>query len=195
MPPPIDPARPPALGARAGTAAAPDLAKWFAEEVQPHEPELRAYLRRRFPTVQDVDDIVQDSYVQILRRQPAGRIASVRAYLFTIAHHAVLRVFRKRRIFSEVPVSELPSWRLVENAPDAAEIAQTHQQDMLVAEAIAALPGRCREVFKLRVGGGLSHAEIAARLGLSEATVRVQVSRGLQKCTHYLRARGLSEAS
>lgn len=157
-----------------------DQARWFAEQVQPLEPELRAYLRRRFPSMPDLDDIVQDSYVQILRRQPEGRIESVRAYLFTIAHHAVLRVFRKRRIISEVPVSELPSWRLVENVPDAAELANTRQQETLAAEAIAALPGRCREVVKLRVGRGLSHAEIAHQLGLSEATVRVQMARGLQ---------------
>lgn len=191
MPPPTDHARPSVLSVSAANPA--NLSKWFAEEVQPLEPELRAYLRRHFPTVQDLDDIVQESYVQLLRRQPAGRIASVRAYLFTIAHHAVLRVFRKRRIISEVPVSELPSWRLLENVPDAAEVAQTHQQEMLVAEAIATLPGRCREVLKLRLGRGFSHAEIAARLGISEATVRVQMARGLQKCVRYLRDRGVRE--
>jgi RNA polymerase sigma-70 factor (ECF subfamily) len=160
--------------------------------VQPLEPELRAYLRRRFPAMTDVDDIVQDSYVQLLRRQPEGRIASVRAYLFTIAHHAVLRVFRKRRIISVVPVSELPPWRLIENAPNAAEVANLHQDEALVAEAIAALPARCREVFALRIGRGLSHAEIAAILDLSEATVRVQVARGLQKCAQFLRDRGVN---
>ena len=176
-----------------GTSADPVPARWFAEEVQPLEPELRAYLRSRFPTMHDFDDIVQESYVQILRRQSDGKIASVRAYLFTIAHHAVLRVFRKRRIISEVPVSELPPWRLVENAPDAAEVANLHQQQELVAEAIATLPDRCREIFKLRVGRGLSPAEIAAELGLAEATVRVQLARGLQKCAQFLHAHGIME--
>lgn len=172
-----------------------DQARWFAEEVQPLEPELRAYLRNRFPTMRDVDDIVQESYVQILRRQPAGRIASVRGYLFTIAHHAVLRVFRKRRIISEVPVSELPPWRLVESVPNAAEVVQARQQDALVAEAIAALPARCREIFKRRVARGQSHAEIAAQLGLSEATVRVQIARGVRKCALFLRERNRREDS
>jgi RNA polymerase sigma-70 factor (ECF subfamily) len=136
----------------------------------------------------DVDDIVHDSYVQVLQRQPAGRIASVRAYLFTVAHHAVLRVFRRRRIWSEVPLSDLPPARLVAAEPDAAEALQLRQRETLAAEAIAQLPARCREIFELRAGLGLSHAEIAARLGLAEATVRVQVARGLQKCVLWLRA-------
>jgi hypothetical protein len=34
-------------------------ARWFAEEVQPHEPSLRSYLRNTFPALPDVDDVVQ----------------------------------------------------------------------------------------------------------------------------------------
>ena len=33
-----------------------EQALWFAEEVQPHEPALRAYLQARFPTLGDHDD-------------------------------------------------------------------------------------------------------------------------------------------
>jgi RNA polymerase sigma factor (sigma-70 family) len=172
---------------------ASEHARWLTDEVQPHEPALRAYLRHRFPGMHDVDDVVQDSYLQLLKQRPAGRIASVRAYLFTVAHNAVLKVFRKRRIFSDVPVNELPEWRLLDGGPDVAETANTRQREALVAEAIAVLPARCREIFKLRLGRGFSHAEIAAALGLSEATVRVQVARGLRKCAQFLRARGLGE--
>jgi len=170
-----------------------ETARWFAEEVHPHERALRAYLRDRFPSMHDIDDVVQDSYLQLLRQKPAGRIASARAYLFTVAHNAVLKVFRKRSIFSDVPVNELPAWRLLDDGQSVAETANTHQREAHVAEAIAGLPGRCREVFKLRLARGLSHAEIAAQLGLSEATVRVQVARGLQKCMQFLRERGLGD--
>jgi RNA polymerase sigma-70 factor (ECF subfamily) len=172
-----------------------DQARWFAEEVQPHEAALRSYLRHRFPAMHDVDDIVQDSYVQLLQRQPRGRIASVRAYLFTVAHHAVLRVFRRRQLWSDVPLAELPPERLAAAEPDAASTAQERQREALVAEAVARLPRRCREIFELRLGSGLSHGAIAERLGLSEATVRVQLARGVQKCVRFLRERRESEAA
>ena len=39
-----------------------DAARWFAEEVQPHEVHLRAWLHKQYPRLGDVDDVVQDSY-------------------------------------------------------------------------------------------------------------------------------------
>ena len=44
-----------------------DHARWFAEEVRPHEPALRAWLRRQYPNLADMDDVVQESYLQLLR--------------------------------------------------------------------------------------------------------------------------------
>ncbi|MBL9206717.1 MAG: RNA polymerase sigma factor [Opitutaceae bacterium] len=171
-----------------------DDARWFAEHVLPHDAALRAYLRGRFPAMQDVEDVVQDSYLKILRRQSAGRISSAKTYLFTVARNTALKVFRKRQRISDVPVNELPEWRVLEGGPTVADATNTHLQDALIAEAIADLPARCREIFKLRVAGGLSHAEIAGRLGLSESTVRVQVARGLARCLRTLRESGIEAA-
>ena len=39
-------------------------ARWFAEQVQPCESALRAYLLRRFPSVPDHDDLLQETYVR-----------------------------------------------------------------------------------------------------------------------------------
>lgn len=57
----------------------PEQARWFAEEVQPHEPELRAFLHRHFPTVQDIDDLVQEAYLRLIRARSTGAIAEPRA--------------------------------------------------------------------------------------------------------------------
>lgn len=165
--------------------------RWFAEEVQPHEPALRAWLRSQYPSLRDVDDIVHESYLNLIRQKPAGGIAFTKAYLFAIARNAALKVFRKKRIYSDVPLNELPDWRLLEGGIDVTETVNHHQKEALMAEAIARLPARCGEIIKLRAVQGLSYAEIATRLGLSEATVRVQIARGITKCTHFLRSRGI----
>ena len=169
-----------------------DQSRWFAEEVQPHEAALRSFLRRRVRSVSDVDDVVQDSYLKILKARPAGEIASIKAYLFTIARNTASKLFRKQKIFSSVPVSELPAWRVLDGKQNVAEAANAHLQDALIAEAIAELPGRCREILLLRVADGFSPGQIADRLRISQSTVRTQLARAMEKCTKLLRDRGVT---
>jgi RNA polymerase sigma-70 factor (ECF subfamily) len=47
-----------------------------------------------------------------------------------------------------------------------------------LAEMIARLPGKIRDVFTLRRVHGLSQREVAAKLGLSESTVEKHMARG-----------------
>ncbi len=169
-----------------------DRARWFQTEVQPHEAALRSYLRGRIPSPADMDDVVQDSYLKILQATPARPIESVKGYLFTIARNTASKLFRKRKIFSAVPVSDLPPSRVLDEEQDVVAAANTHLQDALIAEAIAQLPARCREILLLRIADGLSPVAIAARLRVSESTVRTQLARGVEKCTRLLRERGVT---
>ena len=168
--------------------SAAEQTRWFVEEVQPHEIALRGYLRAQFPSI-DTDDVVQESYLKLLKAKPVAKIASVKAYLFTIARNTASNFFRKQKIFSPVPVSELPDWRVLDGEQNVVAFVNTHLQDALIAEAIAGLPARRREIFLLRVADGLSHADIAARLCVSESTVRTQLARALEKCSQFLRER------
>lgn len=169
-----------------------DQARWFAEEIQPHEPALRAYLRSRFPDVHDVDDLVQESYVRILEVHRTGRIDCVKAYLFTTARNAALSILRRPRIFARAPVTDFAALRVVEEGRDVAEIVSVRQEVAFLLDAIDALPARCREIFILRKLRGLSQKDISSRLGLSEQTVQVQIARGARKCADYLRTRGVN---
>lgn len=171
---------------------APSLSTWFTEEVQPHERDLRMWLARRFPEARDVDDVVQESYVRLLRAREATPVACARAYLFTTARNVALAIFRRPKIFSAAPVTDSAALRIVEEGADVVEQVSTRQEIALLLEAIDALPGRCREIFILRKLQDVPQREIAARLGLSEQTVQVQVSRGAKRCVQFLRARGVT---
>ena len=186
-----------ALGtpARLGSqsSSADDQARWFKEEVQPHEPALRAWLRGNHPGLHDLDDVIQESYLRLIRARASGQIANSRTYLFGIARHVAIEAHRKLRIFSDVPVGDLRISSASE--PDSNVVAiVTHSQEIALAiEAIKTLPDRCREIVTLHSIQGLTYQEIAGRLGLAEETVRVQMARGVKKCAHYLRSRGLTE--
>ena len=161
--------------------------RWFVEEVQPHEPMLRSFLRKEFPALSDLDDVVQESHLRVLKAREEGRISSVKAYLFTTARNYARQFFRRRKFLSAVPASELTEVSVHEGVENVVETVTARQDLALVTAAIDRLPGRCREVVMLRVLHGLPHKEIATQLGLSEQTVRVHVMRGMRKCAVFLR--------
>ncbi|MDO8543042.1 MAG: sigma-70 family RNA polymerase sigma factor [Opitutaceae bacterium] len=174
------------------SACATAKAQWLADEVQPHEPALRGYLRHQFPSV-DADDVVQESYLKMLKAQTAGKIESAKAYFFSVARNTALKVFRRRKRFlSPIPVNELPEWRVIDGGPDAADVANASQRLELVATAVDQLPPRCRAILRLAIVHGRSTAEIAKELALSPATVRVQMARGIARCASFIREEDLT---
>lgn len=166
--------------------------RWFVEEVQPHEPTLRAYLRHNFPGLTDVDDVVQESYLRLLRARVDGKLRSARGFLFTAARNLALDVFRRRRAAPfEVNVNGA-QFLVPECGISASESVCREQELGLLAEAIESLPRRCRQVLKLRKIYGLSHREIAEHLEISERTVNVHLSLGVRRCATFLRRRGVA---
>lgn len=169
-----------------------DHARWFAEEVQAHEPALRAYLRGKFPSLPDLDDLVQETYARLLRANQAGAVRSAKAFLFTTARNVAFDFFRRKRVVSLEGTAEIDRLYVLDEKPGVAETVCQEQELDLLLDAIRALPDRCREVLTLRKIYGLSHREIAARLGIAERTVNAQVAIGLLRCRDYLRARGVT---
>jgi RNA polymerase sigma-70 factor (ECF subfamily) len=182
-----DPAMPPPTAD--GVASSMEQARWFMKEVQPHEAAVRGYLRNRFPAV-DADDVVQESYLKLLRAKATGKIESAKAYLFAVVRNTAVTLGRRQTLYSSTPLNEVPPLRVLYTGPDAAEAAEASQRIALMTEAMNQLPPRCRDVMRLAVARGLSNAEIAAELGLAENTVRVHLARAIKKCADYLRERG-----
>ena len=168
-----------------------EQSRWFALEVQPHEPALRAYLRSRFPFLQDFDDVIQETYTRLLREKDAGRIQHPRAFMFTAARNVALDLFRRRRTSGAdaIPHSLPPD--VVEERPNAAEALSQRQELEILAEAVRTLPDRCRQVIMLRYLKGHSYKEIAALLDVSTETVKTHMAKGVRRCADYFEARGL----
>ena len=113
---------------RSDSSAPPaaDLHAWFSEEVQPHDAQLKAYLRSAVPAVRDVDDVVQDSYVRLLTARTAEPIRSAKAFLFRVARHLAVDALRGNRALL-VSLEAAPAELLID---DAAQTAQTGSGNM-----------------------------------------------------------------
>jgi RNA polymerase sigma-70 factor (ECF subfamily) len=166
-----------------------DQARWFAEHVLPHEPALRAWLQARFPVLTDIDDVVQESFVRLLRVQETGPLANPRAFLFVSARNFALNQLRALRRERRDVSAEVD---LVADAVGTFGIPESlaHEEDLrLLVEAIQGLPARCREIITLRRIYGLTQKEVAAHLGIAEHTVEAQCGIGLRKCSEFFRRR------
>lgn len=171
----------------------PDLetARWFDEEVRPHALELRAWLRARFPSLADADDLVQESYLRVLRARGKGTIENTRAFLFTTARNVALDLVRRNQaVTTEALVNAGPS-SVIEESQDVAEWVSRTQEIEILHEAIRALPARCQEIVTLQRIHGLSNRAIAELLGISINTVNAQMVIGLMRCRTYLSERGV----
>jgi RNA polymerase sigma-70 factor (ECF subfamily) len=173
--------------------ADPGVSRWFSEEVQPHEASLRSHLRNKFPAHPDIDDLVQETYARLLRAREAGTVRAAKSFLFATARNAAFDYFRRRQVVSIDGTPHLENLPVFEDRPGVPEEVSRDQEMQLLAEAIEALPPRCRQVLTLRKIFELSHAEIAAQLGISERTVNAQLAIGLLRLRDWLQSRGVTK--
>ena len=169
----------------------PNQSQWFTQDVQVHEPALRAYLRGNFPTLLDADDIVQESYVRVIRAKASGNLTHTKAYLFATARNAVRDLFRRRQVVTMEPMANIEDLQVAHDSVGAPATLNKKQELAILAEAIRSLPDRCREILSLRLIEELPQKEIAAKLGLTEFAVKAQIAKGVVHCTKYFEARGI----
>lgn len=197
-PPPHLALRPPCHHPGSGGRRAPlsmphtEQAKWFADEVHPHDAQLKAYLRSAFPAVHDVDDVVQESYLRIWRVRAEGPIRSARAFLFTVARRLAIDGTRRQMASPVDAVEDLARLPVADETADVAGEVEQRERVLVLGDAIGQLPDRCREVFLLHKIQGLSRRETGERLGLAEKTIEVQTARAMHRCGEYLRRRGVT---
>src|SRR5688572_20879451 len=91
-----------------------EQARWFSEHVHPHEPALRAFLSKRFPSLPDHDDLVQETYARLLRLNEPDRLAHPKAFLFTTARNAAIDLFRRRNRHPQESINEIIELPLLE---------------------------------------------------------------------------------
>lgn len=155
-------------------------AQWLAQQVLPHEPALRAWLRRYVRELADVDDVVQESYALLAALDSTVHIQDARSYLFTTAKSVILQGLRRARVVSIETVGDIERLGLHEEALSPERHFSAVQELRRISQHVARLPGKCGEAFMLRKVQGLAQREIAARMGISENTVEKHIGKALR---------------
>jgi RNA polymerase sigma-70 factor, ECF subfamily len=117
----------------------------------------------------EVDDLVHDVFLLALRklgslRQPGA----FGGWLIAIARNRATDFHRKPRATEELP-------------PEIGSSDPEEYEARAALEAIRSLPEAYRETLVLRLVEGMKGPEIAARTGLTPASVRVNLHRGMKQ--------------
>ena len=125
----------------------------------------------------DAEDVMQEAFLQAFRSWESYRgEAAPFTWLYRITVNAALmraRATRPTDLLSERPDSE----EIVDWSADAAQAALRDELQEQLAAAIVRLPEDLRVVLILRDVDGLSTAETAASLDLTEAAVKTRLHR------------------
>lgn len=159
-----------------------EIDEWFARNVLPHEGDLRRWLARFAPDI-DADDIVQETYAGLAK--DFHKIVTPRAFMFTVARNAVIAQLRHKRIVNIVAIADLDILPVVDGSVNGEQQLVGREELLMLQQALADLPDRCREVLTLRKIEGVPQREVATRLGLSESTVEKHVSAGIRRCADW----------
>ena len=146
---------------------------------------LRAWLRNRFPAECDLDDIVQEAYLHVLKALESGEIKSPKAFLFATARNLALGRLRHLQACEKYALAEIDALGILDESPDIPQAVARSQELELLTQAIQSLPTRCRQILTLRKIYCLSQKEVAERLGIAVHTVEAQGTIGLRKLAAY----------
>jgi len=140
----------------------------FAELYLQFARTVHGILLARVPRA-EVDDLVQDVFLQAMQHLPALRDPSAfGGWIAAIARNRAVDHFRQAP-----PPAEL--------VDDIAAADRVRAEALAVMAIIRGLPEAYRETLTLRLVEGMTGPEIAARTGLTEGSVRVNLHRGMKQ--------------
>jgi RNA polymerase sigma-70 factor (ECF subfamily) len=152
-------------------------------------PDLHRYVQRRLQRSADVPDLTQEIFERFIRGDWQARARNPHAYLFGIASNVVAEAWLAQQrdvVTYDSEVSSRVGETLAgERAGDSENIAL---QDELT-QALEQLPEGHRLAILLTKRDGLSGREAAARMGISEASIRVYVCEARAKLKNILKQR------
>lgn len=146
---------------------------------------MRLLARRVGPD--HASDLVQEAFLRVIHRNMSGEIADVPAYLRRTAVNLAMDFARRRKLETTFFVSDDGAHDAPSDDVSADERVDAGRRARRLAEAIEALPPKCREVFVMRMREDRTQDEIARRLGISRNMVDRHLRIAIKRCRDAIR--------
>ncbi|AWH49883.1 RNA polymerase sigma factor [Isoptericola jiangsuensis] len=144
-----------------------------------HYRPLHAHVRRKLPQRSDADDVVQETWLRVVKVAASGLLGNGRAYLYRVAHNLIADHYRQRARRREDVLDDAQLLAIADPAPLPEQRLLDAEQLRHLDAVIAALPARSRQVFLLARVEQRGLAEIGRLLGITRQTAHGHLLRAL----------------
>ena len=142
---------------------------------------LLTHVMKAVRVYSEAEDIVQEIFTSVWKRRAELELtASLSTYLFNSGRYMAIRSIEKnitRSNYLQRLSDELDNG----GAPSPETLLHLRNLEERMEQAIQGLPEKMREIFNMSRKQQLSYREIAEQLGISEETVRKQISNALNR--------------
>jgi RNA polymerase sigma factor (sigma-70 family) len=143
---------------------------------------LKQYLMRFFVRPQDVEDVMQETFLRAFQSEQSQTIRSPKSFLYKIGKNLALSQVSAKATQLMTYVGDFDELSVIDSRLSAEDSLDLEQRIEILNRAIQKLPPQCRRVLVMRKVFGLSHKEVARRLNISVKTVEQHLTKGLQHC-------------
>jgi RNA polymerase sigma-70 factor (family 1) len=136
------------------------------------------------------EEIMQDVFMRVWsRRERLGEVDKFESWLFIMARNLVLNAVRDQL---KKPLQELVPAHLGSEELTPYHTTEARDNYRRLLEAIEILPEKRKAVFKMSRIDGLTHKQIAAKLGIHEITVAQYITKALVTLRERMESDGMA---
>ena len=154
---------------------------------QEHYDDLLQFLTRRMSDRQRAADVAQETYLKLVKiDQQAVPVLHARSFIFRVAGNLAIDALRReQRIAASHEGSDGAGRWPARRRPGGDAAGRERLQ--LLDEALLQLSSNARQALLLNRVEGLTQAQIAQRLGVSESMVAKYIGQALRHCRDWLK--------
>lgn len=155
--------------------------------------ELRPLLFKvigRIVKPQEIEDIVQETFVQSYAAARNTKIRNPRAFMLVTARNIALNYIKRADQRLNCSIEDVFDEEISALAVSVEDKCQTEERFLTFCRAVYELPIACRRVFIYKKIYGLTQKEIAEKLGISTSMVEKHLAKGMAMTVKHMMKSG-----
>jgi len=155
---------------------------------QEHYEELLQFLTRRMNDRQRAADLAQETWLKLVKiEEQALPVLHPRSFIFRVAGNLAIDTLRREQRQEGNLGDSDAAEQMACPAPAPEAVLLARERLQILDEALLQLSDNARQALLLNRVDGLTQAQIAQRLGVSESMVAKYIGQALRHCRDWLK--------